>query len=57
MGPTQLDAHDGSGQNSENEKPTHVETEHAAGTYQEKNAFQAHADESGEGQNTKVYTP
>jgi hypothetical protein len=53
MGPTQLDA---SGQNSESEKPTHVETEHAAVTYHEKNAFQAHADESGEGQDAKVYT-
>ncbi|RKL39897.1 hypothetical protein BFJ72_g6626 [Fusarium proliferatum] len=54
MGPTQLDAHEGSGQNSESEKPTHVQTEHAVATYQEKNAFQDHADESGEGQNTKM---
>ncbi|KAF4340743.1 major facilitator superfamily transporter [Fusarium beomiforme] len=51
MGSEQLDPHE-AGQNSESEKPSHVETEHATAT--EKNTFTAHADESGEGQNAKM---
>ncbi|KAF4446727.1 putative MFS drug efflux pump [Fusarium austroafricanum] len=48
MGSKQLDAHEDNGQNSESEKPTTVT--HA----EEKDVFQAHADESGEGQTARM---